>query len=879
MVGASGAGKTSTLRDLATTCRSGWIEGDHRPVIPLYLDMARFAWLEPRGSLRDFVLSQIGHDTGFIRQVDEAWADTRINVTWLFLFDNADHPLMRWPSGEDSYSWVSEVIDFVNSNPARFRAVLACEEVPAIPGKNVELAPLNAKLRAEFLSRRGVTPAQQEALIHEKSFRQYVDNPGWLNMVSKYLSEHFDVGLNTFRDLMDGVLGQFLSSTQAEQLQYSGDLLEVIMEEIAFTLFKEGGSEILRTTLVDATCETESTGRADIEVLIDHLADKHLLKRYLKGGSEYIKFEAESVQAHYLTRKMLGGAADAFIEKLIADFAYTTVAISLLQFGDDSLVQKALECVRLYLRPPEPTPLASTIVINRMLSAVQVPVREGVIEEEAPSISSRDSYHFLYVLEAGLNRRTSLIPEDLREATDLLLAQTFAKATPRMLEQTLDFQHLPHEDVIAACCVSGLRSESGRVLTSAIDKVMSRRELYGLLAITDQIRFITALALAGVDEWTMQNVDREYSQRLKLAASVGILTVPIFFVAFGISGIAHIVTNPASSAFSFFGLAFIAATATTIAVVRKKKREEAPTPWFSLCIRAVLLTTILSACLGATELLSSTFTILTGNLNTAPNFLTAYALLWPISALCYVAIDPMPTTHRSWFPFDVIVVPLWSFLKKSEPSFLKPPIKRQVFSVSRMVIIVAVVFAVAELSSRGWRFDKLTSAEDKHLHAVSNWIAATIITACLLLPPVIDHLRDAYWLKRWKRDVLGGDDGDAFIWLSSLRTNWGSGRMIATLTKKEPSYSSIRMLSSVSELAVVLEWVKDLGLHKKSRIPSDMLATMSAVFAESVSRWIIQYDRRFPGRLHFLATSQRETVSDYAVLLNQFTMAPGNTMP
>src|SRR5271169_3052780 len=161
----------------------------------------------------------VAQDTGFVRALNEAWEDKRTNVSWLFLFDNADRALMRWGSGEEADAWSTELADFLSTNPARFRAVLTGRDLSSFAGQRIELSPLSQKVRTKFLSSRGVTAAQQSALVHEKSFRQYIDNLGWLDLVSDYLAQAPGNTPNNFQDLMNNVVRRrvaFITSTRSE---------------------------------------------------------------------------------------------------------------------------------------------------------------------------------------------------------------------------------------------------------------------------------------------------------------------------------------------------------------------------------------------------------------------------------------------------------------------------------------------------------------------------------------------------------------------------------------------------------------------------------------------------------------------------------------
>ena len=738
---------------------------------------------------------------------------------------------MRWGSGEGSDAWSTELVDFLNTNPTRFRAVLVGRDLSSFTGNRIELSPLSRQVRAKFLSSRGVTPAQQSALVHEKSFRQYIDNLGWLDLVSDYLAQTPGSAPNSFRNLMDSIVTQRIAAIAAPQPELSDDLIARIAQETATRLEKFPISYgIKRTAQVQLLNEKGCAEPGTIELVIDELVRYGIMIKYFIGEDEIIEFRHDGVRSYFVTNAVLDNNPAVIIDELLADPYNTTIAISLLQFGRHELILKIFQTAVEYLTRQEPTPQASVLIINRMLSSAKIEIRSGVVEEGDQSPWTKGTYHWLHILDAGLNWRSSEIAEGLRETTDMLLAEASPKATPRMQEQMLDILALANNDVAAACCAAGLRSSSGSLVAAAARKVMSRRELLDLLAIRDRIRFMISVAFTGVDSWINQHIDPEYSQRLRFASLVGTIVGVLLFVVFGIPDIVDIATDPSKSDSSVLTLAVAVATIATVAAIRRSL--EVTKIILAVCIQITFIVLIVMAGLGVLALITSVLEIVTGHLRYILNLLEGYVLLWPMSSLYYLAVEPTPTLGSYAFPFNAVAVPFWSLFREHQPTVVAPPNKRQLVQVLLGVIAAAAIYALTRVSEKGWRFGATTPAQFRHIHTIAIWTAWIIFSICVAIMPTADFLGDWRWIRRWRQAPFESNGNDVTAWLDSLHTRRATERMITILTRRQPTSAAIQIQPSMYELRGTLEWVKEVspsgksGKSGKSRMREDILTTV-----------------------------------------------------
>jgi hypothetical protein len=312
-----------------------------------------------------------------------------------------------------------------------------------------------------------------------------------------------------------------------------------------------------------------------------------------------------------------------------------------------------------------------------------------------------------------------------------------------------------------------------------------------------------------------------------------------------------------------------------VAIVRKNM--DAVLEYFAFLVHIALFIVSALAVLGLLNLVAVVYYVATGYWAALASLPAIYAFLWPICSLYYLAIESMPTGRRFTFPFGAIAVPVWSLARKHRPPIPTPPSRRQIISFVRTAIIVGCGILLVQISTKGWHFGHLTVQQNRHLHNILVWVAWSIILASMAILPTVDRFNDWRWLRKWRRSDLHGNAEDVFAWLSSLRTSWGAKELITVMTKREPARDAIRVLTSVSELAGVLEWVKDLGPPKgTSPMREEVLRTMPSYFRPDVSQWVRAYDRRHPGRLYSIAVGQRATIKDYVVAVNHFAAMSGS---
>lgn len=878
----NGAGKTATLLEVAARCHSMWINKDSHVLIPIYVNLRVYVNLRGlaaesrRISLRDFVLSELAQDVELTRRFGEAWRDTKLGVTWLFLFDNVDRVLTHWPSDDGSYDWAAELADFVGANGGRLQAVLAGRRMPDIPGgTSVAIAPPNRRSRDRLLTARDVAPAQQAALNSGKSFRQYADNLEWLDLISSYLAQQpSEAPPEDFYDLMAHVIARIISSQQSASMGISGRLLHQIAEATAVHISRSTDSSGASTesNLINYLTEDEGHPAELVRLAIAELSHAGLMASYRdRNGCDCFEFRHDSVQAYFLTCRLLSDPSTVDPKTVLTDLRCPTIAISLLQHGDAALVARLANAALATLgligqTPPPPT---SETTINRFLRSVEVTERDSSEHEGVLPPWPVLAYLVLHIFDAGFQRHPALIPETLRGEADRLVAHAFSRSARHEQAQMIEIQNLAHDDVAAATCAAGLRSKSGSLVHAAAVQVATRSQLLGLLVLRDRIRFVLAISIVGLDSWTTQHTSPAYGDRLTLASYSGIVTSSLFAITFGLAGIVDIATQPDMWASNI--IFPVIAIVIGGAVFAGRRSDWAIRRLLANGAKYPFGVTVALAVFGSLGVVSTVLEIMVGHFPSLLGVMTTGTCVWPICALYYLAIEKNPTTRRWMFPFTVLLVPAWKFLRTRRTPTITAPSKRQLAGIGITTFAVADIVLLGETSSKGWDWHGFSRATHPVLYMDFRWLAWGALIFCILIFPVVNYLHDWRWLRRWTLST-NSRGGDLLEWLSEPRTTWGAMRLMSAIELREPTLA-LGIVNHLTDLYRILKWVSEVGSKSNVAMTDDILTSMPSLLTPELGIWLRMYDRENPRRLYKVALRHKEPLAEYVTSVARLVAA------
>ena len=830
-----------------------------RTVVPVYIDLAAFAEKVERPALRAFILAEMNLDDRLAGRIDAAWSDSSLGAVWLFLFDNADRLLTRWPGTDGTYDWVSELAGFLGANGRDSRAVVAGRAVPSIPGAvRVEIAPLDDRSSRAFLKSRDVAEGKQEVITSGKSFRPYGGNPGWLDFISPYLAEQHREAPKSFYALMDECIGERMPPGGL------GDQFRADAENLAILLYNGAKEEQanVKTALAQQLGHVRGCSPDEVLSSLDGLTSLGFVSLYLdKDGRERLQFSHDCFEAYFATaRLLLVDPATLDLERLLTTRRWTAIAVSLLQHGDEDMVRALIlaaekiltRVARAPMEPPEDP-------INRFLAASQIPERtpaaKAIVQPPWPTLVST----VLRVVNAGLKPDKLETAEPLRDETDRLIAEAFANCTKQEQAEIIDVQRLAHEDVAAAVCATGLRSKSGSLVSAATAQITGRCELLDLFPLWDRVRLMLAVALLGLDHSTVDQVSPANRDRLTFASQSSAVTVSLIAVFYGLAGLVGVAAHPGTWPSAVVAIAVSGALVAATAATRRKAggRE-----WLIAAgLSPAFWTSLILAALGGIGLISLAVSTLEGAFPSLLGLLTAGVFLWPLSALYYLAIEPAPTRSLWIFPFGVIARPAWSLLWSRRSRVITVPSKRTLGGMIVLIVIVADVLLLSVIMKAGWHLPLDLGGWNHKILIGLRWLAWLVLASCLAILPATDYLHDVKWVRRWAPPSRVTDK-EFISWLNQIRTTHGTISMLSAMERRVPAKDAQAAADAISDFSRALALANTLA-RKRSPITDATLTTFGPLRTPGFGEWLKVYDQKHPGRLRSIAQKHEKRLGDY----------------
>ena len=270
----------------------------------------------------------------------------------------------------------------------------------------------------------------------------------------------------------------------------------------------------------------------------------------------------------------------------------------------------------------------------------------------------------------------------------------------------IDIQLLLNRDVAAAVCAEGLRSKSGSLVYAATQQAARSGRLLDLLTLGDRMRLFLAISLVGLNSWEAQRISPAYSSRLRLASYTGIVTASLS-VIFALNELTYFAAQPRAWRSGLFGAAIAILIAG--AVVAARRRD-----WIMIRLlnggvkywRGLLG---FLAFLGSIGLIVEVLSIAIRHPLSLGGVLTIAALLWPVCAIYYLAVDADAKPTIWAFPFVAVAGSAWTWAMAPRSKSISPrtgsrhrssfwPTKRQMAGTAIFLIAIADIFSLTRSS-------------------------------------------------------------------------------------------------------------------------------------------------------------------------------------
>jgi hypothetical protein len=870
LVGAAGAGKSATLREVAARCQAVWADGRAKPVIPVYLDFTDADVLPRDQPLKDYLLAALTGNAQLAAQFVEDWSTSRARATWLIMLDHLDRRFPEQQATPQFTEFVAALDDFLATN-RNVRIILSARRMPPLGhGAVVQIREFDRAQRDRFLELRGVSPGYQPTLASEKSFRQYAGNPGWLEFVCPSLMQRPGMVLDNFYEVMQAAVEQRLPTEDSPATGRSRQLAHLVAECAASYLSKAVPPQYAaaREQVIEYIQGRLGESREAIGGALEFLTDHNLMRSWRTHSAlGMLAFDHDALLDYFAIARIRQDPAATDVSGLLTDGRQFTVAASVLQHGSAELVDEMLQESVTLLERHMPQPQAPVVTINELLrktglSERPMPARAMVIPRW-PAV-----YMVLNVLSAGAQNHDAMLPETIHELADFYVASALVDSTPSAQREMTEVQNLLSVDVAAAVCSKGLRSSSEQLVSTTVDGAISRKEIVDLLSLGNRLRLMLALAAAGLDNSARHDVDKDFSRRLRFAAATGVVTAWLFAIVFGLTSLGELAVHPQS--WGTYGLGIILSGVLAGGVVCARKTSRGRKAALERGVVLPYVVYVALACIGSLWLLNTAlvfFTLHWGGLLSSIVF--TGATLWPVCALYYLAAEAKPVQDGWRVPFVVFAPLVFETLKLYTPSqrhFL--PTKRSVFGVIVLMLGLSSLLTIGVVNQKGWHVHGLSYAANTQLRSVLEWVAGITLCASMVVLPFADRLHDRRWYRRWIPPHAGLATDEMLAWLRTQRSPYGLIRVLIDCQRRLPPEARAKAIPVMEDFWRCLKWVQDQNIKRTSPIPADLWATLPLMATDGFANWLKSYDRRHPGRLTALSRRYYERLNKALASLN-----------
>jgi hypothetical protein len=840
-------------------------------MIPIYFDLTDVGASLGMQPLRDFLLTALTVNTQLADQFAEAWSSARAGAKWLLIFDHLDCPFPEQEATPQFNGFIESLNDFLATN-RNIRVILSGRQLPMLTRTSrIEIAPLNMRQRDRFLELRGVSPAHRTTLDSEKSFRQYVGNPGWLDFISPSLLQRPGLVFDTFYDVMRAAIARILpeDSSPASVRMRNVAYLTAQHAAIYFNMHNQSQGSATQERVIEYIESKLAEDRGAIEGALDFLRSKHILKSWnVKGGATLLAFKDDSIQDYFTVARLREDPSSVSVIRLLTEARWFTVAVSALQHGPTEMVDEIIrESVKL-LEQHKPQPQADEIVINDLLKEMGLQERPTSNQTAATTRWPTVVYRVLAVVNAGSQHNASMVPGVIHDLADFHVANATGSSTPVAQAQMTEIQRLLSVDVAAAVCSKGLRSSSGRLVNATLNEVITRAEIVDLLSLRNRLRFILALAVKGLDSFSRYDTNPDFAQRLRLASNTGVVAAWMFSIVFGLISLAQIAAHPSAWNSYILYIIIAAGIAGGVIIVRKTDWGVREALWHGVALPYVVF--VASAILGGIGLIGIAWDFVT--LKWTGLFSSAIyvgALLWPVSALYYLAAEGRPVQSRWKIPFWAPMPFVFESFKLNTPGQRRLlPTKRSVLASIRTLIAIGSIIVLATINQKGWRFQGISPSANTRVHLLLDWTMGITFVLCILAFPVADWLHDWRWPRQWIPPVSDVTNDEMLEWLGSQRTPYGFIRVANELQRRLPPEARMKAVSLLEDIWRCLKWVRGLDIKNRSSIATSSWASLPQLSTDGLADWLKVYDRQHPGRLSKIARRYHERLGEMLVSMN-----------
>jgi hypothetical protein len=665
LVGLPGSGKTATLLKFAEDCQR-MRSARKRPIVAIYVDLAEYYVAR---TTEDLLLAEFIQRKFHGLDLNKAWDENGRDVSWVFLFDNADEADLRWGYKEQSWQLITSFIRG-RSRSAPFYGIVASQAWPeTIPADYViELGGLTNRGWKKLLIEAGIDKEATDELAQDKSFQWYLRDPGTLRLLAPVLAHRgwatrddvysaLTTSDNVHKVMGDAVVFRMRSRLPStvknlQPLQATAmTAIKFLKERPGFIPFGpvEVGQDLERVA------DARGSSLQQIDDNLTALEKCGILKRTPgPDNAQYIAF-TPAVAAYFYTCVLLESPNEAPVLDLLRNRAFRLAAISLLNVADTDMVDRFVQETERLLD------LAITGLTTKSTPRDAAPHRTQLHQ------LAYLPYAALSILVDGLQNRLEVLDNELREMTTEFIKHAMRIANPRIQAGLLEVsQVLGTREQAISTMTAGLASRDSTIvfLSAGMVNALSEREVTEL---EDEHRdkLVSVIIMVGLRSLTLNQGRDNVPSTLRLADDAGVAAIILYGIVFGLGGVLQLINfwhhHSSGSNYPFpqiFEILAAVLVSGSIALARYNAR------WRQFVLRQDFRTamTWVSGSLAVVGGIWAAFIVFSALATfTMPlmPLLVCYSLAWPALALLYLTSDKCPTITNTIFPLPRVVEMLW----------------------------------------------------------------------------------------------------------------------------------------------------------------------------------------------------------------------------
>jgi hypothetical protein len=479
LTGEPGSGKSVALRHLASQMATSAkkSKGQHA-LVPLYINLREIVVLPDTpvtaDTIRDFILDNIRRgDSDTTAYVRDNWTDYRERGIWFFLFDSFDEipAVLHAEKGNPATKEYAEAIRKFLEGMGECRGILASREFKgpeSLPWKKFRILRLTSSKQQDLVANAFLSQDQERAVLRHLATNEssLANTPLFLTLLCRYVKEESTTPKNDY-ELLSLQIDR-LAQRDPSYLQKTYGLtpaqLLVGAQRIA-QLFAEESSLGLAPTIdqVEAVLDKADIPGGDIQRFVAAMVDSKIARADVPNaapGDRRFAFAHRRYQEALFVRHLVAQPGHLSGYELLTDPQWREYAVTLLETQPEEALRDMFDAA---------VQLLDTVIASQSREDASIPLKGFCGYFEWGS----EATEMLSLLQEGLSRRVSVIPQLLAARVELFLATRWRTGDSLDRTQVMKVASLLPQETLGAYLEEAFASGSQKTQDEGFNQTVS----------------------------------------------------------------------------------------------------------------------------------------------------------------------------------------------------------------------------------------------------------------------------------------------------------------------------------------------------------------------------------------------------------------------